>query len=83
MSMLRTLLLKDYSYCDNYGDTDNTEIVTVHLANSSWESDVLHIGLENSEQQVTMNFTLEQVKELNATINKFIECAETFRKERA
>jgi hypothetical protein len=76
VSILRSLFLKDYPYRDNYGDTDGTDTVTLHLANSTWESDVLHIGLENAHEQVTMNFTLEEVKELAAVINTFIKSAE-------
>jgi putative aminopeptidase FrvX len=79
--MLRSLFLKDYPYRDNYGDTDGTDTVTLHLANSAWESDVLHIGLENAHEQVIMNFTLEEVKELAAVINTFIQSAEAERKE--
>jgi hypothetical protein len=79
--MLRSLFLKDYPYRDNYGDTDSTDVVTLHLANSTWESDVLHIGLENAHEQVTMNFTLEEVKELAAVINTFIQSAEAEHKE--
>jgi putative aminopeptidase FrvX len=79
--MLRSLFLKDYAYRDNYGDTDGTDTVTLHLANSTWESDVLHIGLENAHEQVTMNFTLEEVKEIAAVINTFIQSAEAERKE--
>ncbi len=82
MSMLRSLFLKDYPYRDNYGNIDGIDTVTVHLANSSWEHDVLHIGLESRVEQemtnlqITMNFTLEEVKELASVINTFIESAE-------
>jgi hypothetical protein len=79
--MLRSLFLKDYPYRDNYGDTDAADTVTLHLANSTWESDVLHIGIENQHESVTMNFTLEEVKELVAVMNTFIQSAEAERKE--
>ena len=82
MSMLRSLFRKDYLYRDNYGDVDERRTVSIHLANSTWESDVLHIGMtdENNEdltesESVTMNLTLEEVKELAAVINRFIESA--------
>jgi putative aminopeptidase FrvX len=74
--MLRSLFLKDYPYRDNYGNLDGTDTVTVHVANSSWEHDVLHIGIENQHESVTMNFTLEEVKELAAIISRFIESAQ-------
>ena len=77
MSMLRSLFLKDYQYRDNYGDIDSTQTVTLHLAKSSWESNVLHIGLENAHENVVMNFNLEEVKELSAIINNFIDLAES------
>lgn len=76
MSMLRTRFLKDYEYRDNWGDVEGFGVVTVHLANSSWESDVLHIGMEHSGERVQMNFTLDEAKELAAEINKFIQSAE-------
>jgi hypothetical protein len=76
MSMLRSLFLKEYRYRDNYGNLDGTDTVTVHLANSSWENDVLHIGIEDGNESVTMNFTLEEVKELAAVISQFIEFAQ-------
>ena len=83
MSMLRSLFLKDYTYRDNYGDIDERRTVSVHIARSTWESDVLHIGMtdENNEdltdsESVTMNFTLSEVKELVAAINAFIQSEE-------
>lgn len=81
MSMLRSLFLKDYPYRDNYGELGGTGTVTVHLANSSWEHNVLHVGIEDGTERVTMNFTLDEVKELSAVIDAFIESAEAERKE--
>ena len=87
MSMLRSLFRKDYRYRDNYGDVDERRTISIHLARSTWESDVLHIGMtdENNEdltesESVTMNLTLEEVKELAAVINAFIQSEEQRRK---
>ena len=86
MSMLRTRFLKDYQARDNWGDIDETSVICLHLANSTWESDVLHIGMferevgtTNDNLAVTMNFTLEEVKELAAELARFIESAEASR----
>ena len=77
--MLRTRFLKQYEFRDNWGDAGGAGVVTVHLANSTWESDVLHIGMGHDDEDVVMNFTLEEVKELAAEINRFIESAEKSR----
>lgn len=86
MSMLRTRFLKDYQARDNYGDVDESSIICLHMANSTWESDVLHIGMFEREVGTTedrvgvlMNFTLEEVKELADELARFIESAEASR----
>ena len=86
MSMLRTRFIKDYQARDNWGDVDETSIICLHLANSTFESDVLHIGMFKREigttkdrEGVLMNFTLEEVKELAAELARFIESAEASR----
>lgn len=86
MSMLRTRYLKDYQARDNYGDVDETSLICLHLANSTWESDVLHVGISERELGTTkdrlavlMNFTLEEVKELAVELARFIESAEASR----
>ena len=88
MSMLRTRFLKDYQARDNYGDIDETSTICLHLANSTWESDVLHIGMFEREVGTTedrlavlMNFTLEEVKELAAEFARFIQSAEASRNQ--
>lgn len=80
MSMLRSLFLKKYPYRDNYGNIDQGCFVDIHLANSSFHSDVLHISIryeeDGSSSEADMNLTLEEVKELMAALVVFAEQAE-------
>ena len=86
MSILRSLFLKKYPYRDNYDNIDEECFVEIHLANSSFYSDVLHISMryeENgSSSEADMNLTLEEVKELLVVLVGFAEQAETDRKLR-
>ena len=81
MSMLRTLFLKEYLLRDNYGNQDDPGVfVEIHLANSSFESNILHIMMTEKDEgdkiKVFMNLTVEEVKELMSVLDTFIEHAE-------
>ena len=87
MSMLRSLFLKKYPYRDNYGNQEDLGcFVEIHLANSSFDSDVLHISMcyeeDGSSSEADMNLTLEEVKELLVALVVFAEQAEKDRQLR-
>lgn len=83
MSILRSLFLKKYPYRDNYDNVDEDCFVEIHLANSSFHSDVLHISMryeeDGSSSEADMNLTLEEVKELLVALAVFTEQAEKYR----
>ena len=69
--MLRSIFYKEYEYLDNWGDVNSDTTVSLHLANSTWKGDVLHIGIDD----VNINLTLEQVEELMPRFEAFIKSA--------
>ena len=80
MSMLRSVMFKQWPYVDRYGIEETDRISEVHIANAGFDSKLIYIGLDevitNTKEYVSScegNFSIEQTKEIIIALQKLVD----------
>ena len=80
MSMLRSILFKQWPYVDRYGGEEEKIVSEVHIANAGFESGLIHIGLDEVNTETNEynsscegNFNIEQTKEIIIALQKLVD----------
>lgn len=85
MSMLRSIMFKQWPYVDRYGKVETDRISEVHIANAGFDSGLIHIGIDeviaNTKElspnvyvsSCEGNFSIEQTKEIIIALQKLVD----------
>ena len=86
MSMLRSVMFKQWPYVDRYGMKEENIISEVHIANAGFDSGLIHIGLDEVSTETKEytsscegNFSIDQTKEIIIALQKLVDQYETQR----
>lgn len=87
MSMLRSVLFKQWPYVDRYGAEESDHATEVHVANAGFDSGLIHIGLDelktDTNEYVSScegNFNIEQTKQIINALQKLVDWYEVQQK---
>lgn len=80
MSMLRSILFRQWPFVDRYGIVETDRISEVHIANAGFDSGLIHIGIDevitDKREYVSScegNFSIEQTKEIIIALQKLVD----------
>ena len=88
MSVLRSILFKKWPYVDRYGAEESDHVIEIHIANTGFDSGLIHIGLDEInthtreyESSCEGNFSIEQTKEIIVALQKLVDQYEAQQKD--
>lgn len=85
MSMLRSILFRQWPYVDRYGIEETNRLSEVHIANAGFDSGLIHIGIDEAVTNTKGlspnvyvsscegNFSIEQTKEIIVALQKLVD----------
>ena len=87
MSMLRSVLFEKWPYIDRYGAEESGHVSEVHIANTGFDSGLIHIGLDEVNTETNEynsscegNFNIAQTKQIINALQKLVDQYEVQRK---